>query len=199
MCTKKDFICIKTQKPSVCWGVEGPHPFCPRRGGAGLQEAPVPPPATAHTGSAPHQKEGTALSFPSPPGPSTGPGTLVSGNVNRTEPESSSSRAPRGVGGSPRRWRPASLPAASRTRVSGSKAVDTESASSFPAWFRFWLLTLSAKDKVGIISYEPVSKNCNDRDRASGWRSALALRQRTVAATAVSPLKLLIWERQEVP
>ena len=55
------------------------------------------------------------------------------------------------------------LPAASRTRVSGSKAVDTESASSFPAWFRFWLLTPSAKKEADAVGYRPASKNDDDR------------------------------------
>lgn len=55
--------------------------------------------------------------------------------------------------------RPQLSPAASKIRVSGSRAADTESASNSPAWFRFGLLTPSAKKEADTVSYESGNRN----------------------------------------
>lgn len=83
-----------------------------------------------------------------------------------------------GPRGSRRGGRSLSLPAASRTRVSGSGDVDTESASSFPAWFRFWLLTPSAKNEADAVGHRSANKNemtvmtVSPAALSTGWRSA---------------------------
>lgn len=191
------FLLKGKTKPSAC--------VC----GCVLVGIPTPPTAgvcrqlpVAHL-CRPLAKERQVFSLLSLPGPST----LVTRNMNRTKLERSRSRA------SPRHRRALGkggcqqpLPEASGTRVSGSKAVDTESASNFPAWFRFWLLTLSARDETGAISYKSVNKSMmmvatvNDALNGSGsGGGVLGNTQGMLPATIASPFKPLKRERQKVP
>ena len=89
-------------------------------------------------------------------------------------------RGPRAPAG----WaHPQLSPAASTTRVSGSRAADTESASNSPAWFRFGLLTPSAKKEADTVSYESVNRNADGTGGCEQHMDGLGVLPRTSPST----------------